>query len=60
MLGEIQEHGQEWLCDAGSADAIEITRGVPFNKGIVLSVRWLALGCILVMEKWWKARRLER
>ena len=34
-----------------AADAIDIACGVPFKKGIVLGVRWLALGCILLVGK---------
>ena len=38
--------------DCGTAaDAIDIARGFPFKKGIVLDVRWLALGCILLLGK---------
>jgi hypothetical protein len=35
----------------GGADAIEMGRGSRFKKRILLGVRWLALGCILLLGK---------
>jgi hypothetical protein len=36
---------------ATAGDAIEPAHGARFKEGIVLGVRWLALGCILVVAK---------